>query len=83
MDILFYPRNERVCLIRESYTAGSILESKGMHGIFQKKGKEMFKKSKMFENLGIALIVFPSFAKSICSFPYVLFQTLFTGQKVN
>ena len=31
---------------------GPILESKGMHTIFQKKGKKMFKKGKIFENLG-------------------------------
>ena len=31
---------------------GSILESKGMSAIFQKKGKEMLKKGKIFENLG-------------------------------
>ena len=29
-----------------------ILESKSMHAIFQKKGKKMFKKGKIFENLG-------------------------------
>ena len=31
---------------------GPILESKGMHAIFQKKDKKMFKKDKIFENLG-------------------------------
>ena len=31
---------------------GPILESKGMHAIFQKKGKKMAKKDKIFENLG-------------------------------
>ena len=31
---------------------GSILESKGMHVIFQKKGKKMSKKGKIFKNLG-------------------------------
>ena len=31
--------------------AGSILESKGMGMVFQKKGKEMLKKGKIFENL--------------------------------
>ena len=29
-----------------------ILESKGMCTIFNKKGKKMFKKGKIFENLG-------------------------------
>ena len=33
-------------------TTGPILESKGMGAIFQKKGKGMLKKSKIFENLG-------------------------------
>ena len=32
--------------------AGSILESKGMHVIFQKKGKKQLKTGKIFENLG-------------------------------
>ena len=32
--------------------SGPILESKGMLAIFQKKGKKMFKKGKIFENLG-------------------------------
>ena len=31
---------------------GPILESKGMGVIFQKKGKEILKNSKIFENLG-------------------------------
>ena len=31
---------------------GAILENKGMGAIFQKKGKEMLKKGKIFENLG-------------------------------
>ena len=33
-------------------TSGPTLESKGMGAFFQKKGKEMLKKSKTFENLG-------------------------------
>ena len=33
-------------------TSGPILESKGMTAIFQKKGKEILKKDKIFENLG-------------------------------
>ena len=32
--------------------AGPISESKGMGVIFQKKGKEMLKRGKIFENLG-------------------------------
>ena len=32
--------------------SGPILESKGMHAVFKKKGKKMFKKGKTFENLG-------------------------------
>ena len=32
--------------------AGSILEGKGMCAIFQKIGKKMIKKGKIFENLG-------------------------------
>ena len=32
--------------------SGPILESKGMHAIFQKKGKKMLKKGTIFENLG-------------------------------
>ena len=35
-----------------AYCAGSILESKGMCVIFQKKGKENVKKGKIFEDLG-------------------------------
>ena len=31
---------------------GTILERKGMHAIFQKKGKKKAKKDKIFENLG-------------------------------
>ena len=33
-------------------SSGPFLESKGMHAIFQKKGKKMLKKGKIFENLG-------------------------------
>ena len=32
--------------------SGPILESKGLHAIFQKKGKKRAKKGKIFENLG-------------------------------
>ena len=32
--------------------SGPILESKSMRAIFQKKGKKMFKKDKIFENIG-------------------------------
>ena len=32
--------------------SGPTLESKGMGAFFQKKGKEVLKKSKIFENLG-------------------------------
>ena len=32
--------------------SGPILESKSMRTIFQKKGKKMFKKDKIFEKLG-------------------------------
>ena len=32
-------------------TTGPVLESNGMHVIFQKKGKKMFKKGKTFGNL--------------------------------
>ena len=34
------------------YITGPILESKGMHAVFQKKGGKMLKKGKIFENLG-------------------------------
>ena len=34
-------------------SAWSILESKGMGAIFQKKGKEMWKRGKIFANLSI------------------------------
>ena len=35
-----------------SRSAGPTLESKGMGATFQKKGKSMLKKSKIFKNLG-------------------------------
>ena len=31
---------------------GPILESKGMHAVFWKKGKNIFRKGKVFKNLG-------------------------------
>ena len=34
------------------YQTGRILEGKGMGAIFQKKGKEILKDRKIFENLG-------------------------------
>ena len=33
------------------HTPGPILESKGMRGIFQKKGKKVLKKSKKWQNI--------------------------------
>ena len=38
--------------LSELMLQGPILESKDMHAIFQKKGKQMLKKGKIFENLG-------------------------------
>ena len=36
----------------KKFLSGPILESKDIGVIFQKKGKEMLKKGKIFENLG-------------------------------
>ena len=38
--------------ISEYNDPGPILESKGMSAIFQKKGKKMLKRGKIFENFG-------------------------------
>ena len=45
-----YPQSKQAILGRILY-AGPILESKGMHAIFQKKGKKILRKDKKGQNI--------------------------------
>ena len=45
-----HPQSKQAILGRILY-AGPILESKGMHAIFQKKGKKMLRKDKKGQNI--------------------------------
>ena len=48
----------------KKFLSGPILESKDMGAIFQKKGKEILEKGKIFENLGKNVQNFKIFWKS-------------------
>ena len=52
MDSIFYEKYHYNFDHKEYARAGPILESKGVHAIFQKKGKKRAKKGKIFQNLG-------------------------------
>ena len=56
MTINSFFEQEQIYFLPQSFflttSTGAILEGKGMGVIFQKKGKEMLKEGKIFENLG-------------------------------